>query len=86
MCALLSRRNFLASTAALTAAASLGPTRFAHAAGRDTLKGVLIGAGGRGTGAAAAAWPEACPRAGRAAAYCASKRRPVMPRLSGPSR
>lgn len=48
------RRDFLKTTATLSAAAtfaSLG-TNFAHAAGSDVIKVGLIGCGGRGTGAA----------------------------------
>src|SRR5829696_9084047 len=48
------RRDFVRSTAALTAAAafaSLG-TNFAHAAGSDVIRVGLVGCGGRGTGAA----------------------------------
>ena len=51
-----SRRDFLASSAALAGAAvagSLSVARSAHAAGSDTLKIGMIGCGGRGTGAAA---------------------------------
>src|SRR4051812_41740678 len=50
----LSRRGFVAGTAAVGAAAmmtSLG-SNFAHAAGSDRIKVALIGCGGRGTGAA----------------------------------
>jgi myo-inositol 2-dehydrogenase/D-chiro-inositol 1-dehydrogenase len=45
-----SRRQFLATGAALAGAAALAPA--AHAAGNDTLKIGLIGCGNRGTGAA----------------------------------
>ncbi len=50
-----SRRNFLASTAAHTATLLAGSSfsRFAHAAGTERFNVALIGAGGRGTGAAA---------------------------------
>jgi predicted dehydrogenase len=50
----VSRRGFVAGTAAVGAAAvvaSMG-TNFAHAAGSDRIKVALIGCGGRGTGAA----------------------------------
>lgn len=53
MSADISRRSFVASTAALAGAATL--PRFSHgffAAGTDTVKVGLIGCGGRGTGAA----------------------------------
>ena len=50
-----SRRNFLKTTGALTAGAtmagSLGIARSAHAAGDDVIKVALIGCGGRGAGA-----------------------------------
>lgn len=46
----LSRRSFLEKSAVV--AASLGVARGAHAAGSDLVKVALIGAGGRGTGAA----------------------------------
>ncbi|HEX4132098.1 MAG TPA: Gfo/Idh/MocA family oxidoreductase [Pirellulales bacterium] len=53
------RRNFLASTSALSAAATLGATlavpRAAHADSDETIKIALIGCGGRGTGAASQA-------------------------------
>lgn len=51
-----SRRDFLASSAALAGAAvagSLSVARSAHAAGSDVLKIGMVGCGGRGTGAAA---------------------------------
>jgi predicted dehydrogenase len=48
-----SRRQFLQTSAALTAAAALSPN--VHAAGGDLLKVGLIGCGNRGTGAAAQA-------------------------------
>ncbi|MFZ5832047.1 MAG: Gfo/Idh/MocA family protein [Planctomycetota bacterium] len=52
-----SRRGFLKASAALGAgaalASNLGVARSAHAAGSDTFRAVLIGCGGRGTGAAA---------------------------------
>ncbi len=48
----LSRRGFLQSTAAAAAVTTLSVTPAVHAAGGDTLKLALIGAGGRGTGAA----------------------------------
>ena len=48
------RRVFLERSAAAGAAiAAIGPARAAHAAGSDQLRVVLIGAGGRGTGATA---------------------------------
>ena len=51
-----SRRDFLKSSSAVTAgtalAGSLSIARSAHAAGDDVIKVALIGAGGRGTGAA----------------------------------
>jgi predicted dehydrogenase len=47
------RRRFLAATASTAAAAALAPS--VYAAGSDVLKVGLIGAGGRGTGAAAQA-------------------------------
>ena len=51
------RRDFLKGSAAVAAGAALAGglsvSRSAHAQGGDTLKGVLIGCGGRGTGAAA---------------------------------
>ena len=50
-----SRRNFLKSTAGLSAAASLGSMAIpanAHAGGSDAIKIGLIGCGGRGTEAA----------------------------------
>jgi predicted dehydrogenase len=54
-----SRRTFLkTSTAAVVGgslAATLGPARYAHAAGDDTIKIGLVGCGGRGTGAASQA-------------------------------
>ena len=50
------RRDFLKATSAAVAGASvlggLSITRSAHAAGSDVIKVALIGAGGRGTGAA----------------------------------
>jgi len=50
-----SRRQFIAQSTATTAAASLAAglslSRAAHAAGSDTIRVTLIGAGGRGTGA-----------------------------------
>ncbi len=49
------RRQFLKTTAALSAAAALGPLARAggaYAAGTDTIRVGLIGCGGRGTGAA----------------------------------
>jgi predicted dehydrogenase len=49
----LDRRAFLRRSSAIATATSLLPlTRFAHAAGGDTLKLALIGCGGRGSGAA----------------------------------
>jgi len=54
-----SRREFLKTSSALaataTAASTLTMSRFAHAAGDDTIKIGLIGCGGRGTGAASQA-------------------------------
>jgi predicted dehydrogenase len=50
-----SRRDFLATSAAAVAAASLAPLGNVHAAGSDVLKIGLIGCGDRGTGAAAQA-------------------------------
>src|SRR5579863_1542108 len=54
-----SRRTFLkTSTVAVVGtglAATLGPARYAHAAGDDTIKIGLVGCGGRGTGAASQA-------------------------------
>ncbi len=50
-----SRRDFLRTTAALSAAAAIGPLGSlprAHAAGSDSIRIALIGCGGRGTGAA----------------------------------
>jgi predicted dehydrogenase len=48
-----SRRDFLRSSAALSAAASTGLFATAHAAGKnDTIKVAVVGCGGRGTGAA----------------------------------
>lgn len=47
-----SRRSFLKKTAAAAAVAQLSAGRMAHAAGSDQLRVALIGAGGRGTGAA----------------------------------
>jgi predicted dehydrogenase len=51
-----SRRNFLKGTTAVTAGAALASTfsaaRMAHAAGPEIIKVALIGAGGRGKGAA----------------------------------
>jgi len=52
----LSRRDFLAASAGLAAAASASPlsvARAAHAAGSDAIRVGVIGCGGRGTGAAA---------------------------------
>ena len=47
------RRDFLLSTAAAGAAATLsGAFSNAHAAGSDVIKVGLVGCGGRGTGAA----------------------------------
>jgi predicted dehydrogenase len=46
------RRDFLKTTAATAAAASLASVPFVHAQGNDVLKVGLIGCGGRGTGAA----------------------------------
>ena len=55
----ISRRDFLKTTSAAMAATSvlggLSVERSAHAAGSDTLKLVLIGCGGRGSGAASQA-------------------------------
>ena len=49
----VSRRNFIKTSAGLSAAASLIPTtNFAYAGGSDTIQVGLIGCGGRGTGAA----------------------------------
>ncbi|HWA99740.1 MAG TPA: Gfo/Idh/MocA family oxidoreductase [Pirellulales bacterium] len=61
-----SRRQFLARTSAVGAAATLGSTlvlpRSAHAAGADeTIKVALIGCGGRGSGAVAQALSTAGP-------------------------
>lgn len=47
-----SRREFLKTSAAAGAIASLGVVPTVHAAGSDTIKVGLIGCGGRGTGAA----------------------------------
>ena len=49
------RREFVQTGAAVSAAITLstGVRRFAHAAGTEALKVVLVGAGGRGTGATA---------------------------------
>jgi myo-inositol 2-dehydrogenase/D-chiro-inositol 1-dehydrogenase len=47
-----SRREFLKTTAAATAAAGLAAVPSVHAAGSDVIKVGLIGCGGRGTGAA----------------------------------
>lgn len=47
-----SRRDFLMTTGAASAAALLASTPMVHAAGSGTLKVGLIGCGGRGTGAA----------------------------------
>ena len=49
-----SRRDFLKTSAAVTAAATLASlgTNFAHAAGKERIKVGLVGCGGRGTGAA----------------------------------
>src|SRR5688500_7232305 len=49
-----SRRSFLKSSAAVTAAATLASfgTNFAYAAGKERIKVGLVGCGGRGTGAA----------------------------------
>jgi len=56
---LASRRDFIkGSTAAVAASGligTLGMSRFAHAAGDDTIKIGLVGCGGRGTGAASQA-------------------------------
>ncbi len=49
------RRDFLKSSAALSAAATLAATPLVHAGSNSTLKIGLIGAGGRGTGAASQA-------------------------------
>ena len=59
----VSRRGFVAGTAAIGAAAAMATlgTNFAHAAGSERIKVGLIGCGGRGTGAAkdcAAASPQ----------------------------
>jgi len=54
----LSRRSFLKTSATATAAtalASLDVSRFAHAAGNDTIKVGMIGCGGRNAGAVAQA-------------------------------
>ena len=54
----LTRRNFLKTSATITAATALGTldlSRSAHAAGSDTLKVGMIGCGGRNTGAGAQA-------------------------------
>jgi myo-inositol 2-dehydrogenase/D-chiro-inositol 1-dehydrogenase len=45
------RRKFLRTTTAATAAATLSPATHAFAAGSDTLKVAVIGTGGRGSGA-----------------------------------
>jgi predicted dehydrogenase len=53
---LLPRRNFLASlgrTAVVGSLAGLDISRFAHAAGSDTIRLGLVGSGGRGSGAVA---------------------------------
>jgi len=47
-----SRRDFLKASSAVAVASGLSITRSAHAAGSDEIKIALIGAGGRGTGAA----------------------------------
>jgi predicted dehydrogenase len=49
-----SRRSFLKTSAAVTAAATLASlgSNFAHAAGKERIKVGLVGCGGRGTGAA----------------------------------
>jgi len=60
-----SRRQFLSSSAAavgVTVAGGLSIARSAHAAGNEIIKIALIGAGGRGTGAAIQAL-NACPNA-----------------------
>jgi myo-inositol 2-dehydrogenase/D-chiro-inositol 1-dehydrogenase len=54
----VTRRNFLKTSATVTAATALGTldlSRSAHAAGSDTLKVGMIGCGGRNTGAGAQA-------------------------------
>ncbi len=51
----VSRRGFMTGSAAATGAAALAgldPSRYAHAAGSDELRAILIGCGGRGNGAA----------------------------------
>src|SRR5437899_557744 len=52
MSANTNRRQFLKSSTALAAAASLSVAANAYAGGNDLLKVGLIGCGGRGTGAA----------------------------------
>lgn len=53
-CPLVTRREFLRTTAAVAtgAAATLAISRAAYVAGSDTIKIALVGCGGRGTGAA----------------------------------